>query len=301
MVKGNTNGLDVTLKCISMMLRKAIVVLAEDYLWFTHKHEIKDMEIVMILRQDGKFHGLRRKDGKILECNLPYLKDWMESQSNKLDDEPSAENTDQTENRKHDVDNWSENTDQTENRKIDVENDSDNTDMTQCNVQTDFGNEIHGQGVLHKSDVLETVSHLNVKDITSGDSEVLVPSSNAEIVGRSNIPCNVSDTTFDKSVKTVESLQMSLDEQTSAQCTSDSTELKDRVVQSGSVNGINEKENCESDQNRNDSKEMSQVTGEMMLPINPDVTENQSTMEVSTHSMGTDKSSYKECDCDCSI
>ena len=42
---------------------------------------------------------------------------------------------------------------------------------------------------------------------------------------------------------------------------------------------------------------MSQVTGEMMLPINPDVTENQSTMEVSTHSMGTDKSSYKESDC----
>ena len=145
--------------------------------------------------------------------------------------------------------------------------------------------------------MLETVSHLNVKDITSGDSEVLVPSSNAEIAGRSNIPCNVSDTTFDESVKTVESLQMSLDEQTSAQCTSDSMELKDRVVQSGSVNGINEKENCESDQNRNDSKEMSQVTGEMMLPINPDVTENQSTMEVSTHSMGTDKSSYKESDC----
>ena len=126
---------------------------------------------------------------------------------------------------------------------------------------------------------------------------MLVPSSNAEKAGRSNILCNVSDTTFDERVKTVESLQMSLNEQTSAQCNSDSTELKDRVVQSGSVNGINEKENCESDQNRNDSKEMSQVTGEMMLPINPDVAENQSTMEVSTHSMGTDKSSYKESDC----
>ena len=49
MVKGNTNGFDVTLKCISMMLRKAILVLAKDYLWFTHKHDIKNMEIVMIL------------------------------------------------------------------------------------------------------------------------------------------------------------------------------------------------------------------------------------------------------------
>ena len=36
MSRGTTNGLDVTLKCISMMLRKAIVVLVEDYLWFTH-------------------------------------------------------------------------------------------------------------------------------------------------------------------------------------------------------------------------------------------------------------------------
>ena len=36
MVKGNTNGLDVTLKCISMMLHKAIVVLAEDYLQVVH-------------------------------------------------------------------------------------------------------------------------------------------------------------------------------------------------------------------------------------------------------------------------
>ena len=61
MVKGSTNGLDVTLKCISMMLCKAIVVLAEDYLWFTHKREIKDMEIVMILRQDGKFSWIKEK------------------------------------------------------------------------------------------------------------------------------------------------------------------------------------------------------------------------------------------------
>ena len=35
---------------------------------------------------------------------------------------------------------------------------------------------------------------------------------------------------------------------------------------------------------------------EKNLPINPDVTDNQSTMEMSTHSVGTDKSSYKESD-----
>ena len=46
----------------------------------------------------------------ILECNLPYLKDWMESQSNKIDDESSSENMDLSDNTKEKVDNGSENT-----------------------------------------------------------------------------------------------------------------------------------------------------------------------------------------------
>ena len=89
----------------------AILVLAEDYLWFTHKRDIKNMEIVMILRKDGKFRGVRRMDGKLLQCNLPYLKDWMESQSMKADEYPSSENMDQSENPKHEVEHCSENTD----------------------------------------------------------------------------------------------------------------------------------------------------------------------------------------------
>ena len=180
MVKGNTNGLDVTLKCISMMLRKAKVVLAEDYLWFTHKCDIKNMELVMIQRKDGKFCGVRRMDCKLLECYLPYLKDWTESQSNKVADEASSENTDQT-----------------DNTKLDVKNCSENTDMAQSIVESDVGEKLLGQGDLHKSDVQESVCHLNVKDIKRLDSEVLVPSSNAVIAGRSNILHNVSDTTFD--------------------------------------------------------------------------------------------------------
>ena len=279
MVKGNTNGYDVLLKCISMMLRKALVVLAEDYLWFTHKCDIKNIELVMTLRKDGKFRGLRRMDGKISECNLPYLKDWMESQSNKIDDEPSSENTDQTENPKHDVDNGSE-----------------NMEMAQSIVEMDVGDEILGQGVSLKSDVQESVCHLNVKDIKSSDSEVLVPSSNAAIAGKSNILYNVSDTTFDESVTTVQSLNKSVDEHTSDQCNSDSREVKDTVVQSGIVNGMTEKGDGESHENRSAAKENSEVTGENNLPINPDVTESQSTMEVSTHSMSTDKYSYKESD-----
>ena len=274
MVKGNTNGFDVTLKCISMMLHKAIVVLAEDYLWFTHKRDIKNIELVMILRKDGKFRGVRRMDGKLLECYLPYLKDWMESQSNKVDDEASSENTDQT-----------------DNTKLDVKNCSENTDMAQSIVESDVGEKLLGQGDFHKSDVQETVCHLNVKDIKSSDSEVLVPSSNAVIAGRSNIPHNVSDTTFDESVTTVGSLNKSVDEHTNDQCTRESREVTDTVVESAIEKGYGD-----SNGNGSAKKEYREVTVEKNLPMNRDVTENQLTMEMSTHSTGTDKSSYKESD-----
>ena len=224
----------------------------------------------MILRKDVKFRGVRRMDGKLLECNFTYLKDWMESQSNKLDDEPSSENTDQSENPKHEVEHCSE-----------------NTDMPQSIVEMDVGDEILGQGLLNKADVQESVCHLNVKDIKSSDSEVLVPSSNAEIAGRSNIPYNVSDTTFDESVTTVQSLNKLVDEHAIDECNSDSSQVEDTVVQSGIVNGMTEKGDSESNENGGTEKENSEVTGESNLPMKPDVTESQSTMEVSTHSMST--------------
>ena len=274
MVKGNMNGFDVTLKCISMMLRKAIVVLAEDYLWFTHKRDIKNIELVMILRKAGKFRGVRRMDGNLLECYLQYLKDWMESQSNKVDDEASSENTDQT-----------------DNTNVDVKNCSENTEMAQSIVESVVGEKKLGQGDLHKCDVQESVCHLNVKDIKSSDSEVLVPSSNAVIVGRSNILHNVSDTTWDESVTTVGTLNKSVDEHTNDQCTRDSREVTDAVVKSAIDKG-----DGESNGNGSTEQEYCEVTVEKKLPINPDVTDNQSTMEMSTHSMGTDKSSYKESD-----
>ena len=277
MEKGKMNGLDVTLKCISMMLQKAIVVLAEDYLWLTHRRDLKDIELVMIMREDGKFRGLRRMDGRLLKCNLPYLKDWMESQSNKMDDEQSSENMEQTESPKDDVDNSSQNTDKRDRPQPEVDNGAENMEIVEKHVQ-------------------ESVCHLNVKDIKSSDSEVLVPSSNAAIAGLSNIPYNVSDTTFDDSVPTVNTVNNSVDNITSDQCNIESSKVTDSVVKSGIVHGINDKDGLENNGNRNHDKENSEVTGENVLPMNADVTETESTMEVSTHSMGTDKSSYKESD-----
>ena len=147
MVKGNTNGFDITLKCISMMLQKAILVLAEDYLWFTYKCEIKNMEIIMILRKNGKFSGLMRNDCQVLQCNLPYLKYWMESKSNKIDDESSSENTDPSDNQKDKVDNGSENTEMGD---LVVESDRNEG----VNVTRDGDKKVLGEAVLVKSIII---------------------------------------------------------------------------------------------------------------------------------------------------
>ena len=248
------------------MLHKAILVLAEDYLWFTHKRDIQNIELVMILRKNGKFSGLRRNDGQVLECNLPYLKDWMESQSNKIDDEPSLENTDPSDSQKGEVDNGSENTEMGQSV---VESDRNEG----VNVERDGDDKILGEAVLVKSDVQESVFHLNVKDIKSSDGEVLVPSSNAAIAGQSNIPYNASDTTFDDSLTTVQNVNKSVDEHTSDQCAMASMEVKDTVVQSGIVNDISGKKNGGSSETNIVSKENIEWTGENISPINPDVTE----------------------------
>ena len=49
------------------------------------------------------------------------------------------------------------------------------------NVTSDGDKKVLGEAVLVKSDVQESECHLNVKDIKSSESDVLVPSSNAAI------------------------------------------------------------------------------------------------------------------------
>ena len=75
-----------------------------------------------------------------------------------------------------------------------------------------------------------------------------------------------------------------------------SIEVKDTVVESGIVNKISGKNDSVSSETNIVSNENLEWTGEDMSPINPDVTQTQSTREVSANSMSTDKSSYKESD-----
>ena len=206
MAKGKTNGLDLTLKCISMMLRKAIVVLVEDYLWFTHNRPVKEVELAMILRKDGKFIGLHRKDGKLLGCNLPFLKEWMESQAQEVPPEYSSENSDkldesqeasemESENTEFSADKCSELSDRSENTLSDAQNRS----LVDHDHSYNGSKTIDGEYVFNVQKI-KPLQMLSVRDMDSGDKDSLIPSNNSEIGANAHMSTDTSDTTFDSVV-----------------------------------------------------------------------------------------------------
>ena len=107
----------------------------------------------------------------------------------------------------------------------------------------------------------------------------------------------MSDTTFEESVTNSQSFEKSLDANRRDQFGIMSIEVKDTVVQSGIVHKISGKSDSGSSETNIVSNENIEWTGENISLINPNVTQTQSTMEMSANSMSTDKSSYKESDC----
>ena len=209
MAKGKTNGLDLTLKCISMMLRKAIVVLVEDYLWFTHNQPVKQVELAMILRKDGKFTGIRRKDGKLLSCNLPFLKEWMESQTQEVLPEYSSENSDkindsqdgsemESENMEVSVEKCSEFSERSENMLSDAQNWS----RVDHDHSYDGSKTINCEYVFNVQKI-KPLQMLSVRDMDSSDKESLIPSNNSGIGANAHMSTDNSDTTFDSVVDTI--------------------------------------------------------------------------------------------------
>ena len=67
-------------------------------------------------------------------------------------------------------------------------------------------------------------------------------------------------------------------------------------MKDGIVNSMSDKGDNETNEKGSTEKENSEVIAENNLPMQPDVTESLSTMEVSTQCTSTDKSSYKESD-----
>ena len=68
-----TNGMDLTLKCLSLMFGKSVVCLAEDYLWMSHKLKFEEFQILLVMYKGGKFAAAVNIDGEVEHCELPDL------------------------------------------------------------------------------------------------------------------------------------------------------------------------------------------------------------------------------------
>ena len=72
--KSNTNGMDLTLKALSFMFKKAIMVIAEDYLWLSHTRPFENFDILYILFKGGQFASAPTQNGSLIHCELPLIK-----------------------------------------------------------------------------------------------------------------------------------------------------------------------------------------------------------------------------------
>ena len=68
-----TNGMDITLRCLSLMFGKSVVCLAEDYLWMSHKLKFEEFQILLVMYKGGKFAAAVDIDGEVEHCELPEL------------------------------------------------------------------------------------------------------------------------------------------------------------------------------------------------------------------------------------
>ena len=207
MAKGKTNGLDLTLKCISMMLRKAIVVLVEDYLWFTHNRPVKEVEIAMILRKNGKFTGIRRRDGKLLGCHLPFLKEWMQSQTQEVPPEYSSEKSDNFDDCQDESEMDSENTEISAEKCTEHGERSENT-LCDAQNRVDHDHSYNGSTSIDGEYVfnvqkIKPLQILSTRDMDSSDKESLIPSTNCGFGLNAHMSTELSDTTFDSVVDNI--------------------------------------------------------------------------------------------------
>ena len=68
--KKTTNGLDLTFKCLSLMLKKTIIVICEDYLWLSHGIDFHDFDLFFVMNQGGEIGAAKPRTGDVIHCEL---------------------------------------------------------------------------------------------------------------------------------------------------------------------------------------------------------------------------------------
>ena len=77
-----TSGFDITLKCISFMLKKAIMVIAEDYLWLSHTRPFENFDLLFVLFKGGEFAAAKSRSGTLVQCQLPEIQKYSQDDDN---------------------------------------------------------------------------------------------------------------------------------------------------------------------------------------------------------------------------
>ena len=75
--KKKTNGLDVTFKCLSLMLKKTIIVISEDYLWLSHGINFHDFDVFFVMNQGGEIVVAKQRMVMLFIANYQTLSGTM--------------------------------------------------------------------------------------------------------------------------------------------------------------------------------------------------------------------------------
>ena len=71
MINRTTNGLDITLLIISMMLELTSLVLYKKYMWVSDYRDLYNCDLYLILNKNGHFKAACPKNGYKIVCQLP--------------------------------------------------------------------------------------------------------------------------------------------------------------------------------------------------------------------------------------
>ena len=77
-----TSRFDITLKCISMMLKKAIMVITEHYLWLSHTWPFENFDLLFVLFKGGKFAAAKCLSSTVIQCQLSEIRKYSQDDDN---------------------------------------------------------------------------------------------------------------------------------------------------------------------------------------------------------------------------
>ena len=77
--------MDLTLKALSIMFKKSIMVIAEDFLWLSHTRPFENFNILYILFKGCHFASVTSWDGSVIHCEMLVIKSFTSASNSCAD------------------------------------------------------------------------------------------------------------------------------------------------------------------------------------------------------------------------